>query len=295
MVAITLKLAPFAPDPSFSWSLIICWKWSHFAFRLCGGEESVIVWPMAVTESLKLPEHFNLEPELREQLGSRAGHQRCIEGSGELLLVVHDVPRHGSPHRETLFFWKCREGSWLQTAGPSLGSGTGLSGLVGLLDRYQETLDGHHEALAKAAAAAEILAILRHAGPLARTSRNLLQTLEHTLTIDQDDRTIRNCRDHAREIERAADLLLTDARVSLEFRQAAQLELLARTTAKLQHRVFRLLLLVGIFLPLTAFGAWFGMVAAPPVNPWLRGILLAAAVLGGLGICLGGRRRGGDP
>ena len=62
----------------------------------------------------------------------------------------------------------------------------------------------------------------------------------------------------------------------------------------LQHRLFRLMLLLGIFLPLTAVGAWSGMAAPQAVNPWLRGVLLAAAVLGGLGICLGGRRRGGS-
>lgn len=252
-----------------------------------------MVWPMAVAEPFKLPEHFNLEPELREQLSARAGHQRCIEGAGELLLVVHEVPRPGQPRREALFFWKCREGSWLQAAGPSLGSGTGLGGLVALLDRYEETLDGHQEALAKAASAAEISAVLRHSGPLVRTSRNLLQALEHALAINPESRTLRTCRDHAREIERAADLLLTDSRVALEFWQAERLEMLARTTAMLQHRLFRLMLLTGIFLPLAAIGAWSGM-AAQTVNPWLRGILLGAAVLGGLGLCLGCRRRGGD-
>ena len=253
-----------------------------------------MLWPMAVADPFKLPEHFNLEPELREQLSARAGHQRCIEGSGELLLVVHEVPRPGQPRREALFFWKSREGSWLQAAGPSLGSGTGLGGLVALLDRYEETLDGRHEALARTAGAADLLAVLRHAGPLARSSRNLLQALEHALAINPESRTLRTCRDHAREIERSADLLFSDSRAALEFHQAGQLEWLARTTASLKHRLFRLMLLAGIFLPLAAFGACFGMTAPQAVNPWLRALLLAAAVLGGLGICLGGRRRGGS-
>jgi len=247
---------------------------------------------MAVTEPFKLPEHFNIESELREQLSSRPGHQRCIEGAGELLLVLHEVPRPGIPRRDALFFWKCHEGTWLQAAGPSLGSGTGLGGLTSLLDRYDETLDCHNEALDKAASAAEIFAVLHHAGPLARTSRNLLQALEHALAIDPDDRTIRNCRDHAREIERAADLLLTDGRVALEFWQAGRLELLARTAAKLKRIASRLMLLVGLFLPLATLGAWFGMDVPPSVKPWFWGALLATAVLGGIGVCLGGRRSG---
>jgi len=245
---------------------------------------------MAATESFKLPEHFNLEPELREQLSSRAGHQRCIEGSGELLLVVHEVPRPGIPRRDALFFWKCHEGTWMQAAGPSLGSGTGLGGLVALLDRYEETLDARGEALDKAASATEIFAVLRHAGPLARTSRNLLQALEHALTIDPDDRTIRNCRDRAREIERAADLLLNDGRIALEFRHAGQLELLARTAANLKHIAFRLMLLVGFFLPLAALGTWSAMDMPPAVKPWFWGALLAAAALGGCLVLLLGQR-----
>jgi len=245
---------------------------------------------MAATESFKLPEHFNLEPELREQLGSRAGHQRCIEGSGELLLVVHDVPHPGIPHRDALFFWKCHEGTWMQAACPSLGSGTGLGGLAALLDRYEETLDARAEALDRAASATEFFAVLRHAGPLARTSRNLLQALEHALSIDPDDRTIRNCRDRAREIERAADLLLTDGRIALEFRQAGQLELLARTAAKLKRIACRFLLLVGFFLPLATLGTWFGTEMPPAVKPWFWGALLGTAALGACLVPLLGRR-----
>ena len=180
----------------------------------------------------------------------------------------------------------------MQAAGPSLVSGTGLGGLASLLDRYEETLDCHNESLGKAASAAEIFAALRHAGPLARSSRNLLQALEHALTIDPDDRAIRNCRDHAREIERAADLLLTDGRVVLEFWQAGRLELLARTAAKLKRIVSRLLLLVGFFLPLAAIGAWFGMDLPPALKSWIWGLLLAAAVLGGGVAVLVGRRSG---
>ena len=221
---------------------------------------------MAVTESFKLPEHFNLEPEVREQLSAWAGHQRCIEGAGELLLVVHEVPRPGDPQRDTLFFWKCREGTWMQAAGPSLGSGTGLSGLVALLDRYEETLNTHHESLAKATTAAEIRTVLRHAHPLARASRNLLQALEHALAIDPDDRTIRNCRDHAREIDRTADLLATDARVTLDSRQAECLELLDRTTSGLKRNVSHLTYLAGILLLLlAALAACIGKDLAVPV------------------------------
>lgn len=204
-------------------------------------------------ESVKLPNHFRVENELREQLSSRPGHQRCVEGRGELLLVVHDVPKPGIPEREALFFWKDYEGRWAQASGP------GISGLGDLLDRYAKAIDGHEEVIDEADTSAEIFAILRHAGPLMRSSRNLVNALEQVLAVDPEDREIRAYRDRAREIERAADLLNGDARVTLEFWQAERSERQARSAARLGKIAYRLNLLAGFFLPLVALGGLFGM------------------------------------
>ena len=96
---------------------------------------------MAVAEVLKLPENFHIEPELREQLSSRPGHQRCVEGAGELLLVLHEVPQPKVPERDPVYFWKRHDGSWLQP------SGAGLSELGALLDRFACAIDAHEESL----------------------------------------------------------------------------------------------------------------------------------------------------
>ena len=241
---------------------------------------------MAIKGTFKLPEHFAIEPELREQLSNRPGHQRCIEGAGELLLAVHDVPRPGIPERDAVFFWKSHEGHWQQP------SGAGLSGLGELLDRYAQAIDGHEEVLDDVFAAADIFAILRHAGPLVRSSRNMVQALEQVLAIDPDDREIRNYRDRAREIERAADLLNTDARVTLEFWRAEQAEKQARSAAHLNHIAFRLNLLAGFFLPLVAFGGLFGMNVDIPefLKPMFWVILLGGIGVGILLLVLVGRK-----
>src|SRR5690606_34515368 len=102
-----------------------------------------------------------------------------------------------------------------------------------LLDRYERAIDRHEEVVDEADTAAEIFAILRHAGPLVRSSRHLVHALEQTLAIDADDRDIRNFRDRAREVERAADLLQSDARVTLEFWQAERSEQQARSSIRL--------------------------------------------------------------
>jgi hypothetical protein len=243
---------------------------------------------MAVTETLKLPDHFTLEPELREQLSSRPGHQRCIEGAGELLLIVHEVPRPGIPERDALFFWKRHDGSWMQA------SGAGLGELVNLLDRYAKAIDGHEEVIDEADTAAEIFGILRHAGPLARTTRNLVQALEQVLAIDPDDRAMRGFRDRAREIERAADLLNTDGRITLEFWRAERAEQQARSSARLNRIAFRLNLLAGFFLPLVAFGGLFGMNVDIPefVKPMFWVILLGGVTVGLVLLWLVGHQTG---
>lgn len=206
-----------------------------------------------VEESVKLPNHFRIENELREQLSSRPGHQRCVEGRGELLLVVHDVPRPGIPERQALFFWKDYEGRWSQESGP------GLSGVGDLLDRYAKAIDGHEEVIDEADTAGEIFTIIRHSGPLMRSSRNLVSALEQVLAVDPEDREIRAYRDRAREIERAADLLNSDAKVTLEFWQAERADRQARSAARLGKIAYRLNLLAGFFLPLVALGGLFGM------------------------------------
>jgi hypothetical protein len=243
---------------------------------------------MAVTETLKLPAHFELELELLEQLSGRPGHQRCIEGAGELLLIVHEVPRPRIPERDALFFWKRHDGTWMQP------SGAGLGELAALLDRYAKAIDGHEEVIDEADTAAEIFRILRHSAPLSRSTRNLVIALEQVLAIDPDDREVRGLRDRAREIERAADLLNLDGRTALEFWRAERSEEHARAGARLNRIAFRLNLLAGFFLPLVALGTIFGMNVNLPdfVKPMFWAILLSGLVIGGGLLWLVGRQTG---
>lgn len=243
---------------------------------------------MVVTETVKLPAHFHLEPELLEQLSGRPGHQRCVEGAGELLLVVHEVPKPRIPERDALFFWKRHDGSWMQASGP------GIGGLGELLDRYEKAIDAHEEVIDEADTAAEIFKILRHSGPLSRSSRNLVMALEQVLAIDHDDREILGYRDRAREIERAADLLNTDGRVALEFWRAERAEEQARSGARLNRIAFRLNLLAGFFLPLVALGGLFGMNVDLPsfAKPMFWGILFSGLMIGAVLLFLVGRQTG---
>lgn len=212
------------------------------------------------TDALRLPAHFSVEPELRDQLSGLPGHQRCVEGAGELLLVAHEVPGATGSDRRALFFWKRYDGCWTQAGGP------GIDELGGLLERYAGVIGSHARTLNRGAGAEVLPTILRHAARLLRSMRNLLQAIEQTLAIDPEDREIRAYRDRAREIERAADLLLADARATLESgvfertsAQAAALERLARSG-------WHGSLLLAFFLPMIAFGGLFELPVALPVG-----------------------------
>jgi len=243
---------------------------------------------MSLTESFQLPANFEIEPELRDQLSGRPGHQRCIEGAGELLLILHEVPQPGVPERQAVVFWKRHDRRWVQA------KGAGSSGVGDLLDRYAKAIDSHEEMIDEADTAAEIFGIIRHAAPLARTSRNLCQAIEQALAIDPDDRDIRHYRDRAREIERAAELLHADARTTLEFWRAERAEEHSRAAARLGRIAFRLNLLAGFFLPLVAIGGLLGMNVRLPnfLVPAFWGIFFGGMGVGALLVWMVGRQTG---
>lgn len=219
-------------------------------------------------ESLRLPAHFAIEPELADQFSGLPGHQRCVEGAGELLLVAHEVPAPGVPERQALYFWKRYDRCWTQAGGP------GIDELGGLLERYARTIADHAVALGRATSAERLFPILRHAAPLLRSMRNLLQAVEQALAIDPEDREIRAYRDRAREIERAADLLHTEARVAMDARSAGRAEAQAEALERLVRIMWHLLLLLAFFLPPIAFAGFFPMAFALPAGILVGGGLL---------------------
>ncbi len=200
-----------------------------------------------------LPNNFSLEADLLDQLSSRTGCQRCLSGvNGQMLLVLHDVPKPGIPERKALFFWYDTQ-RWHGADGP------GLQSLVHLLDQYAKAIDQQEAVIDDADTAKEIFELIRQAGPLARSSRNLYHALLDAAARFPKDRDLRSARDRAHENERAADLLYADARVTLEFIRAERAEEQAKSSDRLARLGFRLNLLAGFFLPLVALGGLMGM------------------------------------
>ncbi|MCW1883726.1 CorA family divalent cation transporter [Luteolibacter flavescens] len=239
-----------------------------------------------------LPAGFDLEPELLDQLSNRPGAQRCVIGRYELLLVVHAVPKCGSPDRDPILFWRRGDDVWVDSSGKR-----GLLKIGELLDHYARVIDKYEDVIDEADTAQEVFELARAAGPLARATRNLAGAIEQTLANDEDNRDLRNYRDRAREVERAAEQLAQDARLTLEFWKAEHSEEQQATAEKLNQIAFRLNLLAGFFLPLVALGGLFGMNVDLPdfVDGWFWLIFCGGLAMGGTLVWLVARKTGLKP
>ena len=235
---------------------------------------------------------FQLEPVLREMVGHRPAQQTCLRGEEELLLIVHEVPVAGVPERHSLVFWKRPDKGWLgQSSTP------GLGGLERLLDRYEEVIDGYEAEMESIEFSSALFPIIKHARPLARSTRNLAIALDRAVLYAENDRELRGLRDRARENERAAELLFHDSKLSLDFLQAQQAEDQQEASERLNRIAFRLNLLAGFFLPLVALGGLFGMNVSLPdfLRPLFWWIFFAGLVMGGVLVFLVGRQTFANP
>jgi len=246
----------------------------------CGRAGMDVGWGMASTqEPAGLPSWLDLDQELLGQTSNRPGGQRCLAGDGEVMLIVHEVPESRVPERKARFYIRREDGTWDD------GSGGGLGSLGGLLDDYQVTIDRYEDEIDEADTAAEVFGLIRHAGPIARSARNLVAVLSRAVEICRDDRVLIELRDRSYEIQRAAELLYHDARLTLEFWQAESAEDHQAAAERLNVIAYRLNLLAGFFLPVVALGGLLGMnVEIPAIFHNAFWIILLTGVVLGMGL-----------
>ena len=227
-----------------------------------------------------LPAHFNPEPELREQLGRRPGAQRCIEGNEELLLIVREVPK-ASGKGTPIFFWRRHDGRWTQAGG------LGLNELGALLDRYEEAVGSRQAVVSQSKIAFEMIAIARSSGPLEASVRELAKALGQAVSFEPDDREMADHADRAVELQRTAEWLHEDARMTLDFLRTEQSELMHGAVQRLEHVLKRLAVIVTLFIPLMAvimlLGSGSNLSTPVKVIAWvatIAAIVLAGGLLG---------------
>lgn len=221
-----------------------------------------------------VPKTWNLPEAIRRRLGDKPGRQRVMDEEGHLLLILHAPPTpEDNEVRQPVVFWRSPEGEW-----KSAPAGGGLGGLQAHLAAYRTMVGALDEAVDHAVTAKEYFAVMRGINPLLRSSRNLLAVMEEARKARGDERRLIVLRDEAVEIERAAELLLNDAKAGMDFALAESGEAQAREAVAANREARRLNHLVAFFFPLATLVAIFGM--NPPSEVMAGGGILTVLLIG---------------
>lgn len=223
-----------------------------------------------------IPEPWEVPERFRQRLGSQAGRQRAMLENGHLLLILHEIPSADTRERGARLFWRAPSGAWQATGAKS----DGLAALKAHIEEFRETIHALDDNVDHATHAVELYHVLRAAGPIARTARNLHRALQEARE-GVEDKSVISMRDAAGDVERAAEFLVNDAKNALEFletKAAEEQTALARKAGDAQHR---LNLIAALFFPVTALGSIFGTSLRTGLEshgPWLFWVIFATAI-----------------
>lgn len=229
-----------------------------------------------------IPSSWAVPAKFRARVGEAAGRQRHMVDDGHLLLVLHAVPVPGESERAARFFWRDKAGGWKTSA-----HGSGVGGLREHVTEFENAVEALEDKLRAAKTAKDFFEVLQGATPLHRTSRNLLRTLQEAREA-MDDRELINLRDRAGEVERGAELVLSEARDGLDFTSARQAEAQAALSLELARDGHKLNVITAVFLPITALASIFSMTLHSGLEtvgePWLFWLIVLAGVALGFGM-----------
>ncbi|HNB21902.1 MAG TPA: CorA family divalent cation transporter [Candidatus Melainabacteria bacterium] len=177
-----------------------------------------------------------------------------MSANGHLLLVLHEPPGPNDRDREARLVWRSPDGNWRWT---SDGTSTNLlkRHILSFISRAEQL----ENQLQSASCAADYFELLQAITPLHRTSRNLHNTLQSARDMLPDDKDVIVARDSAGDLERAFELLYTDAKNGLDFTAAQKAELQSQRSYEMAMSAHRLNLLAALFFPVTAISSIFGM------------------------------------
>ena len=231
---------------------------------------------------MTIPSGWDLPAALRARIGQGAGRQRAMVDDGNLLIVLHRVPKADSNVREGVLFWRAPvEAQGESLAGQELldpwKSTAAKDGLISMrlhLDEYERAINEWEKRYDIAANARDLFEILEAVAPIARAAKNAGNALQSALDQMPAAVELLPLREQAADFERAAELLQTDAKNALDYQIARGNEESARLANQAARSGQRLNIIAAITLPLTALSGVFGMNLpnglqdAPPTLFW---------------------------
>lgn len=201
-----------------------------------------------------VPEDWDVPVQIRARFGDSAGRQRAMAANGHLLLVLHQPPGPNDRERDACLVWRSPEGVWKWTS-----DGTTTNLLKRHILSFASKVEQLENQLQTASCAADYFELLQAITPLHRTCRNLHATLQTARDMFAEDKDVIVARDAAGDLERAFELLYTDAKNGLDFTAAQKAELQSQRGYEMAMSAHRLNLLAALFFPVTAISSIFGM------------------------------------
>lgn len=198
---------------------------------------------------------WNLPAEITARLGNESwGAQRAIVEGGHLLLILHAPPKADGNEREHEIYYRAANGKWQYK-----GLDHGERALTSFLDGYNSLLDDLETRFEKATTIEALFAVIDRLIPLARSSANMKAALQAAREAIGNDAFLIDMRDRGVDIARGFELLLADARQSLDFRVARSAEEQTRAAEAGNRAQHKLNILAAIAFPLMSVSAVFGM------------------------------------
>lgn len=228
-----------------------------------------------------IPGVWQLPDEFRQRLGTTAGRQRLMQAADNLLLILHEVPEADEVSRRGILYWRDGSGQWRASDGAP-----GQVALQQHLQRYAKRLEEFDQLEHAAQSANEYSRLLEGLAPIARSVRNLLETLEEARKAVPSDRSLIDHRDRAYELSRWADLMYDDAKNSMDVAVVRRAEEQASASHRMMVSAHRLNVLAALFFPFATLGAIFGTTLTDNWSWSHSAAPFALFILGGL-ICGG--------
>ncbi len=237
-----------------------------------------------------VPKSWDLPESIHKRLGDAAGRQRLMDEDGHLLFILHQPPEPEDDEvRKAVLLWCAPTGEWKSTP-----EGGGLAALDSHMESYRKSIHALDSAVEAAKTPRQYFDVMNHVNPLLRATRNLLAVMQEAREARPDERRLINFRDRAVDLERAIDLVASDAKSGMDFALAENTEEQSRFAYEATLEARKLNRLVAFFFPLATLVAVFGM--SPPGDVlkmpgfWL---VILGGILAGLFVHLlprGGKR-----
>lgn len=229
-----------------------------------------------------IPKAWELPQVFRNRLGQDVGRQRLMSEEGQFLVVMHEIPtREAKGLRKPALFWVNDVEEWKSM--PRSGGKAALKLHVqDYLDKARE-LDRQLDKM-QDESAEEIHDVIDSATPLLRAVRNMGVVMKDLRNALPNDRDILTIRDMSVEAERATDLLLADAKSSLDFIIAKNASRQAKEAQKTAYEAQKLNRLAALFFPLVTLASLFGMNEPREVLgfPGIFWVMAIGLILGGV-------------